>query len=384
MKTEAIYLDNAASTHPKPEQVYQASDRALRQGGSPGRSAHELAVAAAQTVFDCRIKVAEFLGIRNPERLIFTPGCTFAINVVLQRFPFKAGDCVLVSSLEHNAVMRCLHVLAAEKGIEIVQVPYCQGQIMDPAVLEDLLQKRRPRLCVFMEASNVTGELLDLSAVADSCRKHNVPILLDAAQSAGLFNSTLQDDPVAFWTSSAHKGLLGAAGLGLLYVSAQYNLAPFIYGGTGSFSEGFDMPRALPDRFEAGTAPGQLIAALAAGIDYINERGKDNLAAHELSLSSEFISFLKSDSRFQTFAADAYRRLAVVSFSIAGMDSGRVAEILDRKYRICVRAGLHCAASAHRTLGTVDGGLVRVSFGAFNTKEHLAELCLAIGEIADT
>ena len=377
-----IYFDNAASTHPKPEQVYLAADRLFRQGGSPGRAAHELALLAARAVFETRLKVAQFLEVDKPERLIFTPGCTYSINMVLQRFPFERGDLVLVSALEHNAVMRALTAIVKTTGIVVEQVPYSAGEILNPALLQELLKRQRPRLCVFMEASNVTGEKIALELVASICKNAEVPLLVDAAQSAGLFHASLKNKGISFWSTSAHKGLLGAPGLGLLYVAEDQQLAPLISGGTGSFSEGLEMPPAFPDRLEAGTMNSPAIAALGAGCDFVIEKGRQNLAAHELALCNQFLDFLAQESKIECFSPRAAERVPVVSFRLVGIDSGRVAELLDRDFQICVRAGLHCAASAHKTLGTTSGGLIRASFGSFNTALEVDRLCAALRRLA--
>lgn len=381
MSSTKIYFDNAATTHPKPEEVYAAADRAFRTGGSPGRSAHGLALAASRLVFDTRVKLAEFLKVKNPERLVFTPGCTYGINLVLLRFPFAKGDRVLVSSLEHNAVMRTLDQLRREKGIVVEQVPYKDGSILDLAVLKKTFDEEKPRFCVFLEASNVTGELLDLKSIAGLCHDAKVPLLVDAAQSAGVFNQPLNLDGISFWSAPAHKGFYGMPGLGLLYVSAEMELTPLISGGTGSFSEGLEMPPAYPDRLEPGTLSAPAIAALSAGCDFILEKGREQLSAHELALCSSLIGFLSSDARVRVYSAKAQSRVGLVSFAVDGIDAGRIAEILDRDFGICVRAGLHCAASAHRVLGSSTGGLVRVSFSAFNTEAELGVFFNAMEKI---
>lgn len=371
MSSTKIYFDNAATTHPKPEFVYAAADRVFREGGSPGRSAHGLALAASRLVFDTRVKLAEFLRLKNPERLIFTPGCTYGINLVLLGFPFKKGDLVLVSSLEHNAVMRTLERLRRDQGIVVEQVPYKDGTILDLDVLEGIFFERKPRFCAFLEASNVTGELLDLKSVASLCHDAKIPLLVDAAQSAGVFHESLDLAGISYWSAPAHKGFYGMPGLGVLYVSPEVELAPVINGGTGSFSEGLEMPPAYPDRLEPGTLSAPAIAALSAGCDFILDKGREQLAAHERALCNALITFLSRNERVRLYSAQAQSRVGLVSFAVDGIDSGHIAEILDREYGICVRAGLHCAATAHRALGSSKGGLVRVSFSAFNSDFEL-------------
>lgn len=372
MSSTKIYFDNAASTHPKPESVYDAADSAFRLGGSPGRAAHQLALAASKTVFEARLGLAEFFKIKDPQRLVFTPGCTYGINMVLQRFPFERGDLVLVSALEHNAVMRPLNFLQKSKGIEVQSVPYCPGQIVDPEQLRARILARRPRLCAFLEASNVSGEILNLRAVAGICAEFEIPLLVDAAQTAGAFNADLDLDGISFWSTSGHKGLYGAPGLGLLYVADKFQLDPLVAGGTGSFSEGLEMPPVMPDRLEPGTMSAPSIGALRAGCAFVAEQGKASLVQHERELLGELLGFLSESQRFRVVGCKSTaQKVGLLSFCLEGFDSSLLAEVLDRNYGICVRAGLHCAAAAHRTFGSEKGGLVRVSFSAFNKREEL-------------
>lgn len=386
MSSKQIYFDNAATSHPKPDGVYRASDAFLRSGGSPGRSAHALSLAASRMVFETRLATAKFLGlsIKSAERLIFTPGCTQSINIVLRSIKFKPGQHVLVSSLEHNAVMRPLMQLKSEKGIEVQSLPYAAGQILDLEMLENELKKpARPQLCAFMEASNVSGEMLDLPGVAQICARYEVPLLVDAAQSAGVFQARLDPAqvPVQYWCTAAHKGLYGIAGAGLLYAAPGVELDPLVHGGTGSHSDELSMPAVFPDRLEAGTMPGSAIAALGAGVEFLETTGPEQIHAHEMKLCSYFLDWLAERKNFHVAASFARQRVALVSFEIEGMDSSLVAELLDRSYGICVRAGLHCAAAAHETLGTIRRGLVRVSFSYFNTMDELETLCKALEDI---
>lgn len=382
MKRSSIYFDNAATSHPKPEAVYLASDRFLRQGGSPGRAAHELALEASKMVFETRLKLSEFLCIKEPERLIFTPGCTQSINMVLSGIGLKQGDLVLVSALEHNALMRPLEKLKSTIGIELEQLPYSPGEIFAPEELERSIKGRKPRLCAFMEASNVTGEVLDLCTVAAICRKYGVELLVDAAQSAGIVPTDLNALGLSYWCASGHKGLFGIAGLGLLYVNPAAKLEPLIFGGTGSHSEELQMPANYPDRLEAGTMPGPAIAGLGAGVEFLQALGAEKLAAHEMNLSRRFSEWLTQRKEFKLLSPNAARCTATVSFTMENMDAARVAELLDRNYSICVRAGHHCASSAHRALGTLETGAVRVSFGYFNSEDELETLLRALEDIA--
>lgn len=383
-KMSPIYFDNAASTHPKPEDVYLETDLVFRQGGSPGRSAHSLSLAASKIVFENRLAIAEFLNVQSPDHLIFTAGCTQSINMVLNGMGLCKNETVLVSALEHNSVMRTLDRLQKTIGINVIALPYAPGIIINGTDLETYLSQGKVRLCAFMEASNVTGEILRLEELAKICNDFNVPLLVDAAQTAGYLKTDLSQPGITYWCSSGHKGLLGAPGIGLLYVKPGFELDPFVCGGTGSRSEQFAMPDLMPDRLEPGTMSAPLIAALGAGVRFIKTTGLEVMNAHEMTLTREFISFLKQCDSFRVIGETECARVPIVSFEIKGMDPGYVAEILDRDFGICTRAGLHCSAAAHKTLGTTKAGLVRVSFGYFNTRDELQVLIAALNKICDS
>lgn len=381
---KVIYFDNAASSHPKPEGVYLASDRALRRGGSPGRSAHRLALEASKEVFETRLKFAEFLGIEKAERLIFTPGCTYSINMAIKGLKLAKGEAVVVSALEHNALIRPLHALKESIGIEILELAYSPGEVLSLADLESTLKKHKVAVCAFLEASNLTGEMLDLDSVAGLCRKFGVPLLIDAAQSAGAFQARNLGNKLSFWCASGHKGFFGPPGIGLLYVSPDIDLEPLIAGGTGSGSEEWRMPLAYPDRLEAGTISGPNIAALGAGLDFLLASGIEKIRAKDLSLLTYFLEWMENkQDKFWLPAGAGRKGTALVSFKIKNMDPATSADLLDREYGICVRAGLHCAASAHRALGTQESGLLRVSFSCFNTESELEQLIYALEKIAE-
>lgn len=378
-----MYFDNASTTFPKPEVVYEAHDVYLRKAANPGRGAYKLAMQSAEDIFAVRQAAAELFGIRQPERLIFTPGCTYSINMALRGFPFRSGDIVLVSALEHNAVSRTLRVLEKEKGIRVQVVPYASKNIIDTHALIRVMLDTPPRLCVFSQASNVTGERLDLKTIGAICSAHKVPLMIDAAQTAGRTVDSLDDDGVSIWCASGHKGLFGAPGVGLLYINPKIELAPIITGGTGSRSDLLEMPDAYPDRLEPGTVAGPAIAALGAGIVWLKEAGVKTVAAHELALADKFINWANASQIVSIIG----NRVAggpgtgTVSFVMPGVGCDVIAAALDQQFGMAVRAGLHCAQAAHQALGTVDTWAVRVSFGYFNTEEEVDRLCGALEAI---
>ncbi|MFN8551508.1 MAG: aminotransferase class V-fold PLP-dependent enzyme [Candidatus Obscuribacterales bacterium] len=375
-----IYFDNAATSYPKPASVYAAHDQYFRHAGNPGRAAHELALNSARKIFDVRQNLARFLGVSNSERVIFTPGCTYSINMVLRGLPLKEGDCVVTGPLEHNAVTRTLHELHKKLNLKVVVLPYARRGIIDQVELERYLDNCRPALCVVSEASNVTGERLSLEVVASVCARKEVPLLVDAAQTAGSeFDSPGQYPGVSFWAAPGHKGLFGSAGAGLLFVRDSDSLSPTIFGGTGSASESLDMPPDLPDRLEPGSLPVPAIAAMGAGVEFIENTGAESIAAHEYQLTTAFLEWCFSKSWIRV-VGNTYseKRLPspseivpVVSIELENLTPDRAADLLNIEFMVAVRAGLHCAFKAHETLNTVDRGLLRFSFGYFNTFEQL-------------
>lgn len=342
-----------------------------------------MAIASAATLFETRTAAAELLGIPEAHRLIFTPGCTYAINFALLGFPFQSGDVVLVSALEHNSVMRPLRWLEQQRGIVIRVLPYAAKNVIDLHNLIQTMLETKPRLCVFAHGSNVTGEMIDLKTVAAICGAHKVPLMVDAAQTAGRASEPIGESGISIWCASGHKGLMGAPGVGLLYVAPGIELAPTIFGGTGSRSEQLSMPEAYPDRFEPGTLPGPAIAALGAGVGWLKEVGIEQVSAREHALSNRFLQWAQQTGIVQIAGnRQTGSGIAVVSFAVPGVGSDVVAQSLDSEFCIAVRPGLHCAISAHQSIGTEQTGLVRASFGYFNTEEEVDFLCSALEMIA--
>ncbi|CAN5365737.1 aminotransferase class V-fold PLP-dependent enzyme [soil metagenome] len=389
MTKPLIYFDNAATSFPKPSSVYSAHDSYLRAAGNPGRGAHDLALNSARTVFESRLSLAEFLGADNAERVLFTPGCTYSINFVLHGMQLKHGDCVVTSALEHNAVMRTLTKYEQSMDLKIVVVPYAKTGTIDPSVLAEVLEAAKPRLCVFAEASNVTGERIPLESVAEICAARQVKLLVDAAQTAGAEEKCLRHPGITYWAAPGHKGLMGAPGAGVLFVRDGEQLAPLICGGTGSSSEALAMPQAYPDHMEPGTLAGPAIAALGAGVDFVRKTGASSIAEHEHLLATEFREWCFSKSWLKVAGNTFAKKRTVTSSGVAPVVSltherlspDRIADILNREDSIAVRPGLHCAARAHETLGTSKHGLLRVSFGFFNTHDELSTLCDALERI---
>jgi cysteine desulfurase / selenocysteine lyase len=374
-----IYLDNAATTFPKPPQVYDAANRFMRDiGASPGRSAHKGAVTAGRTVFDTRERLASFFNVKDSGRIVFACNATEALNLAILG-TVKNGDRVAISSLEHNSVMRPLRFLAKSRGIVLDIVPCGTDGSHDLKRWEAAL-KQRPSMVVVNHGSNVTGSIAPVEEIGMLCRRYGSRFLVDAAQTAGLIPVDVEQCAADFLAFSGHKGLYGLQGTGGLYIREGADPVPLKFGGTGSNSESDDQPGFVPDRYESGTLNGPGLAALGAGVSFVMERGINNIFKHGHTLKEAFYAgiALLPGARVRGPRAHA---LPTVSLTIDGCDNGTAAQRLNDEYDIAVRVGLHCAPLAHRTIGTFPDGTIRVSFGCFNTEKEVSALCAALAVI---
>ena len=373
-----IYLDNAATSHPKPAAVTEAVARCLLEGGSsPGRASHSLARRASRTLFEARSACCSFLGLADPDRLIFTRNATEALNLaILGSVP--AGGTVACSSLEHNAVMRPLRHLEATRGVRLLVVPFDGCGRPDPDALRAVLGQR-PDLMVLTAASNVTGGLTPVADVAGLCRRQGVPLCVDASQAAGHVPVATDCDYLCF---SGHKGLLGPGGTGGLYLAQEARPLPLLFGGTGSASESEVQPEVLPDRYESGTPNLPGLAGLLSAVDFLAATGLKTVQAREATLCSALLRGLLTLPGVASHGpGPGEERAPVVSITVPDRDLGELALELDRR-DICTRVGLHCAPAAHRSLGTFDaGGTLRFSPGFFTTDEEIQRTLAAMEEI---
>lgn len=374
-----IYLDNAASTWPKPESVVQAVKRCLEEtGANPGRSGHRLAAQAAGILSEARRELAELFGIRDPDNIFFFANATQAINQALKGF-LRPGDHVVTTCWEHNAVARPLEALKRERGITVSVVPASPDGSVDPAQVERAIRPET-RLIAATHGSNVTGAVMPVEEIGAIARKKGVRFLVDAAQTAGNLPIDVEALGIDMLAFPGHKGLYGPQGTGGLYASPDIPLIPLIQGGTGSRSEQLEHPGERPEGFESGTPNTPGIAGLAAGVRFVRETGVGKIHRKEMHLAETVRSAL-SEMEGVTVYTPRGPRLPVVAFNLAGLDSQEVAAILDAHYGIAVRAGYHCAALAHKSLGTEETGAVRASFGYFNEEKDAEALIIAIGEI---
>lgn len=375
-----IYLDNAATSFPKPEAVYQATDQALRNlGGSPGRGSHRMALDAGRQLLDSRESVADFFGIRDSSRVVFTANATEAINQALFGL-LKPGDRVVTSTMEHNAVIRPLYALQS-KGVQVVKVPPGPDGCLQPASVRDaiLADLQATRMLVLTHASNVTGSIQPIEDLGPWCRKHGILLLVDAAQTAGFLPIDVEQMAIDLLAAPGHKHLMGPPGCGILYVRNGLQPIPLFYGGSGADSASALPPEQLPERLESGTANLPALAGLQAGIAFIRETGMHNIRRHKTELLAHLMDGLRSLPDIHLYGPSDPTMLAgVLSFNVSAHDPADMAYWLDSEHAICIRAGLHCAPDAHHTLGTFPRGTLRVSPGYFSRHEDIQILLNAI------
>ncbi len=375
-----IYLDNAATSWPKPPEVARAMTHYLEEvGANPGRSGHRLSIEAARIVYDAREAVAGLLGAPDPLRVVWTSNVTEALNMALVG-ALRPGDHVITSSVEHNSMMRPLRALVRE-GVELTVLPCSSQGALDPAMVELAIQPNTV-LIALNHASNVVGTLLPVAEIGRIARRHGLLLLVDTAQTAGAYPIDMQADHIDLLAFTGHKSLLGPMGTGGLIIGERVDLARWRLlkrGGTGSRSEQEEQPSFLPDMGESGTPNAVGIAGLLAGVRHIAQRGVAAIRAHEVALAERLIEGLLAIPGLTVYGRlAAAEQSATVSFNIPGMEPSEVGLRLDEEHDIMCRVGLHCAPAAHRTIGTFPVGTVRFGLGAFST---LADVDGALGAV---
>jgi len=383
-KDGAIYLDNAATSWPKPPGVARAMTRFLEEvGANPGRSGHRLSIEAARIVYEGREAVAGLFNAPDPLRVIFGMNATDGLNLALHGL-LEPGDHVITSGMEHNAVMRPLHALE-RGGVELTQAACAPDGVLDPAHIEAAIRPNT-RLIVLNHASNVCGTILPVAEVGQIARRHDLLFLVDTAQSAGVIPIDMEVAAIDLLAFTGHKSLYGPMGTGGLILGRRVDpadLRPARQGGTGSRSEREVQPEFTPDRFESGTLNAVGIAGLLAGVRWLQSTGVDYIRAQEQLLCASLINGLASLPGVTVYGVkDAARQTATVAFNIAGLEPSEAGLRLDEEYGVLCRMGLHCAPSAHRTLGTFPGGCVRFGLGAFNTAEDVQKALDAVGALS--
>ncbi len=373
-----IYLDNGATSFPKPESVYNAHDYALRNyGANPGRGGHSLARECARVIYKTREKIAEFINAKDSSEISFSQNATEAINQGLLGL-LKENDHVITSQLEHNSVWRPLNWLKRNRNIQIDLCNHLENGLIDVEHLISLI-KPNTKILVINHCSNVFGCMQDIELLGKVTRQNNIVFLVDGAQSLGFEKIDVQRANVDILAFAGHKGLLGPSGTGGLYVNKNIILEPLKTGGTGTKSEELFVSTTGPERYESGTMNTAGIYALGAGLDYIKEIGIDTIKQHKIDLLKRLYNGIGD---ITCFYGDTSGDIGpVISFNIGELDSTDVAFILDTVYGIAVRAGLHCSPLAHKCFNTLEQGTIRVSPGIFNTNSDIDKLITAVIEI---
>jgi cysteine desulfurase family protein len=376
-----IYLDNAATSWPKPPGVARAMSNALTSGmGNPGRTSHRLSMDAALMVQECRENLALLFAIANPLRICFTSNATEALNLAIKGM-LSSGDHVICSSMEHNSVWRPL-VALEERGVELTVVEAGPEGVTDVANIERSI-KNNTKLIAVLHASNVNGAIQPVAEIGRVARERGIAMLVDAAQTAGSIAIDVEAMHIDLLAFPGHKGLLGPQGTGGLYVSEKVNLRPLKEGGTGSDSNGPHQPLYYPDRLESGTLNVPGIAGLNQSVRYLLRNGVARVGRFEAELTQTLLAGLMRIDGVTVYGPPAeLPRAAVISFNLRGMDPVAVADALERRADIACRPGWHCAALAHRTQGTQDTGTVRLSPGLFTKMTEIETVLGIVAELA--
>lgn len=368
-----IYLDSAATSFQKPKTVPQAMWKAMNQYASPGRGGYPAAMNAAELLYKCREAAADFFDVSAPDQVIFTANATMALNTAICTL-VKPGMRVVLSCYEHNAVTRCV------RAIPDVEILIAEGPLFQPEAMVEAYSSllRRADVAICNYVSNVFGYCLPIQEIAALCRKRQVPLIIDASQAAGCLPVSVESWGADFVAMPGHKGLYGPQGTGILLCGSQTAPEPLLYGGTGSFSAEQEMPSFLPDRLEAGTANVPGVAGLLEGIRFVRKKEPERILQHEQKLIRRLGQRLKGLEQVELFLAEnASLQTGVLSFRIKGVDCEVVGQRLSAA-EIAVRTGLHCAPLAHRSVGTLNTGTVRVSTSAFNTEREVDRLAEVI------
>ena len=376
-----IYLDNAATTMRKPQEVIDAITAVMCSMGNAGRGVNEASLGAARTVYDTREKLASFFGAEDARQIVFTMNSTESLNIAIKGI-LNPGDHVISTVLEHNSVLRPLYEME-KKGVEVTFLGCDEKGALDYADFDKAI-KENTKAIVCTHASNLTGNVLDIERIGHIAKAHNLLFIVDASQSAGCIEINMETMNIDILCFTGHKGLLGPQGTGGLCIQESVEIRPFKRGGSGIHSYEKGQPQAYPARLEAGTLNSHGIAGLCAAINYINTITIPVIAKKEQELLWHFYKGICNIPEIHIYGDfDTKERAAILSLNIEGYDSGTVSDLLSQEYDIATRPGAHCAPRMHQALGTTETGAVRFSFSSFNTMEEVETAIRALKELIE-
>jgi len=382
MDKPVVYLDNAATSWPKPPGVLEAMTECLvKYGANPGRGSHGIALQAGRVMLEARQSLARLFRAGNPNDIVFTLNTTHALNIAIQG-SLRPGDHAIATAIEHNSIRRPLEAMRRLRGVEVTYIPTDEAGRID---LNDLKAAIRPntRLVAVTHSSNLLGTVLPVGDIGVLTRRRGILLLVDAAQTAGALDIDVEAMNIDLLAFPGHKGLMGPLGTGGLYIRPGIALEPLMYGGTGSRSEEPAQPEVRPDKYEAGSPNTVGIAGLAAGVKFVLDRTVRAIAAKERALTRRLMDALRDIPGVRMLGpGPEEERTAIVSFLLEGIDPAETAFLLDREYGIAVRAGYHCTPLAHERAGTLGSGAVRASPGYFNSEKDIDALVAAVEALA--
>ena len=376
-----VYLDNAATSFPKPESVYQAADNFLKHlGASPARGSYIKAQESQRILIQLRSKLSKLLGIREPSNLILTNNATDSLNLALKGY-LKEGDHVVTTNLEHNAVIRPLWALRKTRNLDVTVVnSNLEGEINPDDILKAVTPKTKLIACV--HASNVLGTIQPIREIAQKTRELGIPLLVDGSQTTGALPVNIEELGIDMFAFTGHKSLLGLTGTGGLFVRENLDLQPLREGGNGTHSNSLEQPTVRPERYESGTPNMVGLAGLLAGVEYLLEHDVSQIRQHELELNTLLMARLSDIAGVRIYGPKADNKVGITSISLDNLDTAELGQMLGKKFGVMVRTGIHCSPLIHQTIGTKDQGTIRFSLGWANTREDIDTAVQAVSEIA--
>ncbi|MGG3503864.1 aminotransferase class V-fold PLP-dependent enzyme [Paenibacillus lautus] len=376
-----VYLDHAATSWPKPPEVFEAMRKAMEEeAANPGRGSHRMAVKASRVLYGTRKTLADLFGVKNPNDIALTSNTTEALNLAIKGY-LREGDHVIATMIEHNSVRRPLEFLKRTRGIQVDYVPVDEEGQLDVQLMEGAFRSNT-RLVICSHSSNLLGSIIPLVEIGELVKRKGAVLLVDAAQSAGMLDVHVEEMHVGMLAFPGHKGLLGPQGTGGLYISPDIDLEPLLHGGTGSQSEAIEQPTVRPDRYEAGTPNTIGYAGLQAGVKKVLEWTPQHIYRHEWELTQYMMEGLQEVGGLRILGpALGQARTGIVAFVSERFSASELAFRLDREYGIAVRAGYHCTPLAHMVSGTEQTGAIRASVGISTSRDEVEFMRKAIAEI---